>query len=563
MGQKKRLSVSGLSYKLALFLIAIAFFFLAFPNPLFEQGLPFFAWLLLIPLILLAESLPLALTPLVGFVWGYAAWSAYAYWLSDFHPMAGLVGSFVKAMILALVFPAFKLAGRSGKHYSWVLRLLIWVSWEYAGSIGYLGFPYGAIGYTQWQVAPLLQTASIGGVWFVGALVVFPAIYMTSIFLCNAKTSAKASITTWRDLSSLRFPPGRLWLLPLAAYALVLLVSIPFSYRSLNQIQEKARVDVLLIQPDSDPWKNGYHEYRRELDSLVSLTDAALAEYPDPDLIVWPETAFVPRIYWHRTFREDRDYWGLVRDLLSYLNSLENSKGELIPIIVGNHDARPYIGLDGVRNQKDYNAAILFKGDVEQAVYRKRHLVPFTEHFPYRKQLPFIYDALMAADTHFWDKGSEWTLLPLGDLAVATPICYEDSFGYITRAFSNRGADFFAVLSNDAWAQSRVSQIQHASMTVFRSVETRRPLVRSTASGETIAVAPSGKIEAWAPSMQKCWLYVPLTVYNGAMTPYLRWGDWFPRFSLVALCLLTLTAILRYTLLRNTGRWNKEQEGLS
>lgn len=563
MGRQNRLSISGLGYRLALFFVAILFFFLSFPNPLAANGLPVFAWFLLIPLVLLADSLPLPITPFAGFIWGYTAWSAYAYWLSDFHPMAGVVGSFVKAMILALVFPAFKLAGKTGKHFSWILRLLIWVSWEYAGSIGFLGFPYGAIGYSQWKLPPLLQTASIGGVWFTGALVVFPAIYLVSMLTHEKNSSRGALAFSWGDLGFLRLPKGRLYLLPLALYLLILGLSIPLSYRSLHRLKENKQVDVILIQPDSDPWKNGYHEYRRELENLVALTDAALAEHPDPDLVIWPETAFVPRIYWHRTFREDRDYWGLVRELLEYLNTLKNPKGELIPIIVGNHDARPYIGLDGVRNQKDYNAAILFKGDREQAIYRKRHLVPFTEHFPYKKQFPFVYDALMAADTHFWDKGDEWTLLPLGDLSVATPICYEDSFGYISRAFANEGADFYAVLSNDAWAQSRVSQIQHASMTVFRSVETRRPLVRSTASGETIAVSPAGKIEAWASSMEKCWLYVPLTVYNGAMTPYLRWGDWFPRFCLVALCLLTLTAILRYTLSRNTGRCVKEQEGLS
>jgi hypothetical protein len=40
-----------------------------------------------------------------------------------------------------------------------------------------------------------------------------------------------------------------------------------------------------------------------------------------PDIVVWSETAFVPRIYWHKTYRDDPESYELVKDLLGYLGT--------------------------------------------------------------------------------------------------------------------------------------------------------------------------------------------------------------------------------------------------
>jgi apolipoprotein N-acyltransferase len=42
----------------------------------------------------------------------------------------------------------------------------------------------------------------------------------------------------------------------------------------------------------------------------------------------------------------------------------------------------------------DYNAVMLYEKGERESSLSKLHLVPFTEHFPYRKQFPFVYDAL-------------------------------------------------------------------------------------------------------------------------------------------------------------------------
>jgi len=54
--------------------------------------------------------------------------------------------------------------------------------------------------------------------------------------------------------------------------------------------------------------------------------------------------------------------------------------------------------------------------------YRKLHLVPFTENFPYKERLPRIYQWLKDADTHFWEEGDEYTVFDAAGVRFSTPI---------------------------------------------------------------------------------------------------------------------------------------------
>ena len=100
-------------------------------------------------------------------------------------------------------------------------------------------------------------------------------------------------------------------------------------------------------------------------------------------------------------------------------------------------------------------------------------LYDFTEHFPYRKLFPWVYDLLVATDTHFWAQGTERTVFEINGLKFSTPICFEDTFGYLSRDFVNAGAGAIVNLTNDAWAHSEPCQWQHMSMAIFRTVENR------------------------------------------------------------------------------------------
>jgi apolipoprotein N-acyltransferase len=380
-------------------------------------------------------------------------------------------------------------------------------------------------GYSQWRLLPVIQIASITGVWGVSALVVFPSAVLAAALPLDLPCSGaelKAALGAFfrrEKIASL-------------AFVVLLAASLVFGFTAKVDYSDAQKAALILVQHNTDPWKASkaltpqlaFEDYRNDFRILRRLSDEALAANPDTDLVVWSETAFVPRIYWHQTIRDDHDSWVLVKELLDYLAV------QKVPFIIGNDDARkePAKNPNPLENyQVNYNAALLFEGDEIKSLYRKLHLVPFTEHFPYQKQFPRIYRALVESDTHFWEPGDEAVVFESRGLKFSTPICFEDTFGDVSRAFVRNGAELIVNLSNDAWSKSVPAQMQHLSMAVFRAVENRRSMARSTASGQTCAIDPNGKILAMAEPFTEAALRVELPVLR-VSSLYTAWGDWLP-----------------------------------
>ena len=169
----------------------------------------------------------------------------------------------------------------------------------------------------------------------------------------------------------------------------------------------------------------------------------------------------------------DNETYGLVQELRAFLDT------QTVPYVVGNDDGELQRVAEDKEIRVDYNAAILFdKGRIVDT-YRKLHLVPFTESFPFKKQLPGIYDWLVNADTHFWEQGKVYTVFEADGVRFSTPICFEDTFGYLCRGFIRHGAQVLVNMTNDAWSFSVPCAMQHMTMAVFRAVENRRSVVRS------------------------------------------------------------------------------------
>ena len=249
---------------------------------------------------------------------------------------------------------------------------------------------------------------------------------------------------------------------------------------------DSPRWRVALVQQNIDPWRGGYLAYERSLHVLLRQSRQALAE--DPDAVIWSETSFVPAIDWHTRYRQ-RDQesirkYELVRQLRAFLDE------QTVPFVVGNDDGQKELTADG-EERVDYNAALLYEGGRIVQTYRKLHLVPFTEHYPDWGPR-FLKDLLEDFDTHFWKRGEAWTVFDAGGVRFSTPICFEDTFGYLNRGFVNRGAQVIVNMTNDTWSKSVPAAMQHFAMAVFRATENRRSVVRAANSGITAIVEPSG-----------------------------------------------------------------------
>jgi apolipoprotein N-acyltransferase len=492
-------------------------FALSFPSFLSTQGWFPLGFVCLAPLFVVVRRSSWPAVPFYGLLFGYASYALFNYWLGKFHPLTLVVVPPIYAAYFLVTLPALKLADTLVPRHAPVLQAGLWVCYEYfLKSSGFLAYSYGNLGYSQWSFLPFIQIAELTGVWGVSLLVVYPSALLGRAFA--------EGLTVLRER-------WRAYAAPAAVYAVVVAAVVIYGLLSPVDTRGDRQWNVALVQQDVDPWKGGYTAYRRSLDVLERQSRAALAGHPE--IVIWSETSFVPAIDWHTRYRPDTETYGLVKELRNFLSA------QTVPFVVGNDDGELKRVEEGQEARVDYNASILFDHGQIMETYRKLHLVPFTESFPFQKSLPRIYDWLVNADTHFWEKGTVYTVFEAGGVRFSTPICFEDTFGCLCRGFVQRGADVLVNMTNDLWSKSEACAMQHMTMAVFRAIENRRSVVRSTNGGMTNIIDPNGRIIASLPPFTEGFLPGTVPVHTSTSTLYTRWGDWLPPVLLAA-CLLSL-----------------------
>lgn len=521
---------------MGLLISGIILFTLPQPNLLILEGIPILAYIACVPVFLLVRRASWKSVWLYGILYGVGCYSFFTYWLVTFHPLGLLFIASLYGMYFLITFPLLKLAAKLFPRFGWLVQWVVFCAYEYVSTLGFAGFHYGVLGYSQWQVSPVLQSAALFGVWGVTALVIFPSAWLAEGIYASAKGTFKSFTKTFAQ-----------WVIQhrISAFAYIAVFAAVLVYGFISPVDysQDPTMKVALIQQNTDPWKSSY---RADLDTLIRLSNEALAEDPGIQMVIWPETAFVPRIDWHYRYRLNPDSFALVNELLHYIDV------QKVPFLIGNDDAVLGHLDDGSMGAVDYNAVLLFKPG-ENVIpptpdkYHKMHLVPFTESFPYKKMFPAIYQLLIDFDTHLWEIGTEPVVFTVDDVSFSTPICFEDNFGNLVRGFINKGAQVIINLSNDAWAKSLSSQYQHLSMGLFRSVENRVPTVRATASGQTALIDPNGKILAMAKPFVPTYLIVDIPIPNmDRKTLYTVCGDFLGIFFVAsALILLAVGIILK------------------
>jgi len=505
-------SPSGVLVDVGLLLISSLLFALSFPSFFSDQGWFPVGFVCLLPLFVVVRRASWPAVPFYGLFFGYASYALFNYWLGKFHPLTLVVVPPIYAAYFLVTLPALKLADTLFPRHAYLLQSALWVCYEYfLKTNGFLAYSYGNLGYSQYDFLPLIQIGDAVGVWGISLLVVYPSGLLGRAFADGLPALREG----WRR-----------YVAPAAGYAVVFLGVVVYGLFSPVDTRVDRQWKVALVQQNVDPWKGGYAAYRASLDVLERESTRAMAE--KPEIVIWSETSFVPAIDWHTRYRPDTQTYGLVKELREFLAA------QPVPYVVGNDDGQLKRREDGQDVRVDYNAAILFDRDRIVDTYRKLHLVPFTESFPFQKTLPALYDWLVNADTHFWEKGTVYTVFDAGGVHFSTPICFEDTFGYLCRGFVNYGADVLVNITNDAWSFSVPGAMQHMTMAVFRAVENRRSVVRSTNAGMTNIIDPNGRILSALPPFTAGFLSGTVPVHTGPKTLFTRWGDWFP-FALLLL----------------------------
>ena len=473
-----------------LVLLASAFVLAAsFPGFLTDDGIAPLVFVALIPVFMVIRNTTWRCVWFHGFLFGLVYYFFFNYWLKGFHALAIVIAPVIKGGEMLLLFLALKAIDEAFPKKGYILKGAVWAAYAYLAENWFAGYPYGNIVYALYPYPVLYQIADITGIWGIICLMVFPQAAAAD-YLYPWVMGKRGSFRLWLKSN----------LIPLIIWALLAVASIIYGIFSLAYWEDRtpsSTMRVACVQHNHDSWKGGYNTYRSNFNNLKRYTTESLAT--DPDLVIWSETAFVPSVAWHTTYDAEGTVWEDIHDLT--IDFVEYAESIGVPLLTGNpksviaDPSLPPYDEDGNKNSVEYNTVILFQDGEIKGEYIKQHLVPFTEHFPYEKQLPWLYNLLKAMDYNWWIPGTEPTVFDLNGVHFSTPICYEDAFGVLNAEYVASGAEVIINMTNDNWSKKPSAEWQHAEIAAFRSVETRKAMVRGTNSGITCLIVPTGEIQ--------------------------------------------------------------------
>ncbi|HED35282.1 MAG TPA: apolipoprotein N-acyltransferase [Gammaproteobacteria bacterium] len=216
------------------------------------------------------------------------------------------------------------------------------------------------------------------------------------------------------------------------------------------------------------------------------------------DLIIWPETALP----------------GFRNGVLKYINELKaeaekNNTEVLLGVFVRNQQTKRY-----------YNSVIT----LDDQVYRKRHLVPLGEYFPFRPLLGFFSQWVNIPMSDIESGEAEQPLIKAAGQTIGVNICFEDAFDRaVLRDLPE--ATLLVNVSNDAWFEDSPEPWQHHQIARMRALETGRYLLRATNTGVSSVIGPKGQVQAISAQFKREVLTTDVKGYAGA-TPYVLWGNY-------------------------------------
>lgn len=248
------------------------------------------------------------------------------------------------------------------------------------------------------------------------------------------------------------------------------------------------------------------------------MTDAAM-QIPDLGLVVWPESGY------NRPVRnpESANLTGSVATEVK------------VPMILGALRAEPGDG----RRYKIWNTALALEpGGRVAAWYDKIVLLAFGEYVPGYDLAPKLFDAILPYTSTF-QRGTTVEPLPVGPYKLSTDICYEDILpGFIRSLMGPIDADgtrphAMVNITNDSWYGPAEPPI-HLALATFRSIEHRRWLIRSTATGISAFIDPAGRVVEKSGFETQETLVYDVPMITGGATVYGLLGDWAGWLALAA-----------------------------
>ena len=368
-------------------------------------------------------------------------------------------------------------------------------------------FPW-TVAHTQTDAAAFLQIAEIvglAGVSFVFiSITVLPSLFFIPAFP-DAVSQSERPLNKTRNEKKWRF-----------AYAIVCVVmlggTLGFGFERLNYWERRfssentVRTAVIQVVPHKG-------------DSVAKARIQTLAIEEHLDLALWPESMLGAH---SQDLRDFKDESVTRHHSFPPFGDLHPTYGLPCEILVGGKT----FGSDARKRKGPFcqTAFLVNPEEVIVAHYKKRSLMPVGEYVPGEKIMPFL--RTMADLREESVTGSEASPVRLqGGGQVGILLCYGDIAPDNARESVEEGAQLLVTLANGSSFENPLTLEQHMRLALPRAIENRRYFARSTATGVSCVISPTGKILQQAKPNCETTLVADLPLLS-AKTFYNRFGYW-------------------------------------
>ena len=422
---------------------------LAFP----KFGIYPLAYVALVPLLLaLRRSRSIFDAALCGMLFGAIFFGGVLFWLNTLSRWAGpwaniswMSLAVFQALFLAVFAGTSKYISKYSRKLDIIMTPLLWTAVEWTRSLGPFGVTGGGLGYSQTSFLPILQLASLAGIYGITFLIVMV-------------NEAVVEFVVDKNMKVL------------AAAFLILIMVIGFGEYRINAFRDTGKgIKIAVVQgniPQDE--KMDFRSIYRIVDDQEILSKKALTS--KPDIIIWPETAVTTYLFDSVMIRAQ------IADLV------EKSRAYYL------------IGTPYREGDKIYNSVAAFSKNGDYlGRYDKQRLVPFGEYLPLR---PLLYPVLrdLSLFEKDYDSGRDPRIIDLGIAKVGAVICFESTFPRTVKDKIKRGAQFILVATNDAWFFDSAAPYQHIEAAQMRAAENGVYVVQAANTGISAIIDPLGRV---------------------------------------------------------------------
>jgi apolipoprotein N-acyltransferase len=455
------LTIRQQSTDLLLASMTVFLFYWSFPS----GGYAHLSWFVMVPLLLAIYNKNEAYVFLLALITATFGWMVSIWWVVDGLSKITLspTNIIIPLVFVCCVFFALPYAVACWLHCRYRLSHSIFGAFQSAFIFTCLTnyLPHilpGNLAHAFYLDVRYIQLADIGGV-----PLVFFLIHCINFLLVNAIILKKTN--------------------PNKSYQCLLLIVIIFVtnivYGGFRVTQFKAdwskkAISIALIQPNISIENRTREDWSAQSRNIVQMIEQINQQH-NVDLLILPE---IPVPVSYQYFPQDA----------VLLQSVIGDKRLILTAI------EP-IGVELTNDNGYYNTMELIKaGQVK--TYRKQILLPFAEYIPFIQSFTWLQTLFPSAPNYM--TGRDPTLFEIKTSQHtfnAIPlICYEAVFSELVGAGVKMGGEMLINSSNDAWFANTAGVRVHLALSLFRSIEYRKPIVRVTNTGLTAIINPAGQI---------------------------------------------------------------------